>query len=55
MFSSGNTNWSFQASVIKFGSSPKELIQIKDSRIQGFQDSSDMLKNYKELVEAIFI
>jgi len=32
-----------------FGSSQKELIQIKDSRIPEFQDSSDMLKNYKEL------
>jgi hypothetical protein len=28
------------------GSSLKELIQIKDSRIQGVQDSSEMLKNY---------
>ena len=32
-----------------FGSSPKELIQIKDSRIPGVQDSSVMLKNYEEL------
>ena len=35
--------------VIKYGSSPKELIQIKDSRIPGFQDSSAMLKYYEEL------
>jgi len=31
------------------GSSPKELIQIKDSRIRGVEDSSAMLKNSKEL------
>jgi len=31
------------------GSSPKELIQVKDSRIPGVQDSSVMLRNYKGL------
>ena len=35
--------------VLILGSSSKELIQIKDSRIPGVQDSSVMLKNYKEL------
>ncbi len=30
------------AVIIKMGSSPKELIQIKDSRIPGVQDSSEM-------------
>jgi len=34
-------NHSVQVKII--GSSPKELIQRKDSRIPGFQDSSDML------------
>jgi len=38
-----------QEIVNLFGSSPKELIQIKDSRIPGFQDSSAMLKYYEEL------
>ena len=32
-----------------FGSSPKELIQMKGSRDPGFRGSSEMLKNYKEL------
>jgi len=39
----------FKGIAIFFGSSPKELIQIKDSRIPGVQDSSVMLKNYEEL------
>ncbi len=32
-----------------FGSSPKELVDEKDSRGQGVKDSSEMLKDYKEL------
>ena len=35
--------------VIMNGSSPKELVDEKDSRGQGFKDSSEMLKTYKEL------
>jgi hypothetical protein len=35
--------------IYKYGSSPKELILKEDSRIPGGQDSSDMLRNYKEL------
>jgi hypothetical protein len=35
--------------VKNYGSSPKELIQIKDSRGRGFEDSSAMLNNYKAL------
>ncbi len=31
-----------EAKVFNFGSSPKELIQIKDSRIPGVQGSSEM-------------
>ncbi|MBI4620571.1 MAG: hypothetical protein HY739_10475 [Desulfobacterales bacterium] len=30
------------------GSSPKELVDEKDSRSQGFKESSEMLKNYKK-------
>ena len=30
-------------------SSPKELVDDKDSRVLGFEDSSQMPKNYKEL------
>jgi hypothetical protein len=36
--------------IINFGgSSPKELADDKDSGVQGFEDSSEMLRNYKEL------
>ena len=38
-----------ESCVIMNGSSPKELVDEKDSRGQGFKDSSEMLKNYKEL------
>jgi hypothetical protein len=38
-----------QQLVLKSGSTPKELQYLKDSRGQGFEDSSEMLKNYKEL------
>jgi hypothetical protein len=31
-----------------YGSTPKELQYLKDSRDQGIEDSSEMLKNYKE-------
>jgi len=34
--------------IIIKGSSLKELVDEKDSRGQGFKDSSEMLKNYKE-------
>jgi len=39
--------------VKTLGSSPKELVDEKDSRGQGFKDSSEMLKNYKELKDDI--
>ena len=35
--------------IIKYRSSPKELVEYQDTRGQGVQDSSEMLKNYKEL------
>jgi hypothetical protein len=40
-----NKHWS----IIIFGSSQEELPYLKDSRGQGVEDSSEMLKNCKEL------
>ena len=37
------------AKVKNRGFSPNELVELKDSRDQGFKDSSEMIKNYKGL------
>ena len=36
-------------SHLNYGSSPNQLEKTQDPRVPGVQDSSDMLKNYKEL------
>ena len=38
-----------EATIKSFGSSPKELIQMKGSRFRGFKGSSNMFKGYEQL------
>jgi len=37
----------------KFGSSPKEMIQMKGSRSRGFKGPSEILNSFKEAISTI--